>query len=211
MQIVLVVVIVLAGLAAAYVAYQSVVGGPGAVRRGFRALPVSTLEEGPGVRRLSGVARALGDPPQSEASGRSYLARDLRIVASDGGSPGNSTRGAQQAVDFLLDDGTGVALVRAQEGRVELSRDFEAPRTTLDQAPWADALLRAGGYSNGSPSTCRLRIYEGVLAPGDRAGVVGSVEPPDAAARAAGATAIVRPADGVELLIRAEDASSDAP
>jgi len=152
------------------------------------------------VRRLSGTARPLEEPPVSEASGRPYLAQDLRIAASDGGDSGIT-----RAVDFLL-DGTGVALVRAEHGLVTMARDFEAPRTTLDKVPWVDALLRAGGYRNGSPATCEVRVYEGVLLPGGHAGVVGHVEPADAAARAVGATVVVRAGDATAVIVHAEAA-----
>lgn len=47
----------------------------------------------------------VGADPVSEVSGRSYLARELAIVPSSGGSDGTHRFG--QAVDFLLDDGTG--------------------------------------------------------------------------------------------------------
>jgi len=193
MEIVLVAAAVLAGVGAAYLTIQRATGGGVAVRRGWRRVPLTTLAaaEPAGVRRLAGTVRAAGEPPVSEASGRAYVARDLRIGAHDGSGP-LSWRGMQSAGDFLLDDGTGVALVRAADGgRVALPRDFEAPRTTLDRVPWADALLRDHGYRNGSPATCRVRIYEGVLAPGDRAEVIGRVEPADAAARALGARFVV--------------------
>jgi hypothetical protein len=207
MEIVLVVAAVLAGVVVAYLAQQAISGRAGSLRRAFARVPPSTVgaPHAPGVRRLSGTARPLEEPPVSEASGRPYLAQDLRIVASDGGDSG-SMRGAQRAVDFLLDDGTGVALVRAEHGLVTIARDFEAPRTTLDKVPWVDALLRAGGYRNGSPATCKVRVYEGVLLPGGHAGVVGHVEPADAAARAVGATVVVRAGDATEVMVRAEAA-----
>lgn len=212
MEIVFVIAVVLAAGAALYLAARaSGLGGP-AVKRAFARVPVSTVAAAgaPGVCRLAGIARAIDEPPVSEASGRAYLAQDLRIVASDGGSSA-SRRGAQRAVDFLLDDGTGTALVRAGDGLVAIDRDFEAPRTTLDQVPWVDALLRAGGYRNGSPATCRVRVYEGVLAPGDRAGVVGYTEPADAAARSLGATVVVRSHESATVAVRAEPSGADRP
>jgi len=191
MAIVLVAAAVLLGVAATVLLLRRVTGAGGGL--GPRRVPLTTLDAAgpPGVRRVAGTVRALDAPPVSEASGRPYVARDLRIAAHDGSGP-VSYRGAQSACDFLLDDGTATALVRAEAGgRVALPRDFEAPRTTLDQVPWVDALLRAGGYRNGSPATCRIRVYEGVLSPGDRAEVVGHVEPADAQARALGAAFVV--------------------
>jgi hypothetical protein len=185
------------------VTYRAVGGG---ARRAF-ATPLATIGEAtaPGIARFAGTAVALGQAPVSEASGRPYVARDLRIVPGGGGDSA-STRPAQQAVDFLLDDGTGVALVRAAEAGVTVDRDHEMPATTLDQVPWVDAILRSGGYRNGSPATCTIRLYEGVLGPGDRAGVVGHVEPADAEARAAGASVVVRPEGTTRVAIRKEPA-----
>lgn len=205
MEVIAMVVIVAAGIGAAFVAYQVKTGRPMAARRAFARTPLTHVAEisASGVVRLSGTTRALGEPPVSEASGRPYLARDLRIVPTDGSDSG-SPRGAQQAVDFLLDDGTGTALVHAAGGSVSVTRDFEAPRTTLDRVPWVDVLLREGGYHNGSPATCRVRVYEGVLPPGARAGVVGYAEPADATARAHGATIMVRAGDARGVVVRPE-------
>ena len=191
-EILVIALLVAASVVALYLAHRA--SGARSARGAFARVPLTTVEgaEPPAVRRLSGTARPIGEVPVSEASGRPYLAQDLRIVAHDGGGGSASRRGASRSVDFLLEDATGTALVRAEDALVALDRDFEAPRTTLDKVPWVDALLRAGGYRNGSPATCRIRLYEGVLAPGGRVGAVGEVERADAAARAAGAVVVVR-------------------
>lgn len=206
MEIILVAVIVLVSLVAVFFMYQMSGGGRFFIKRAFGKTPLSTVEavRTPGRYRLAGVARpADAEPPVSQASGRSYLARDLRIIPKDGSETG-SGRSAVESFDFLLDDGTGVALVRAENGAVALDRDFEAPQTTLDKVPWVDRLLREGGYHNGSPETCKILIYEGVLQPGDRAGVIGHAEPADARAQALGASIVVRVEGPTKLLIRAE-------
>lgn len=196
------VVIVLVSVGLAFVMYRAV-ANPSA-RRAFTRLPVTAAADvaGPGVHRLSGTVKPIGKAPVSEASGRSYVARDMRIVPSAGDSGG--TRAAQQAVDFLLEDGTAVALIRAGDAVLAIDRDFEAERTTLDQVPWIDALLRADGYHNGSPATCNIRFWEGVIAPGDRAGVVGYAEPADANAASLGASLVLRPEAGRPVMIRPE-------
>ena len=71
----------------------------------FREGPATTVAAAPpGVGRFSGGpsrrARAA-----SETERRSYLARELAIVPSSDGRTGPTVR---QAVDFLLDDGSGV-------------------------------------------------------------------------------------------------------
>ncbi|GAA1897787.1 hypothetical protein [Actinomadura bangladeshensis] len=180
----------------------------GSVKRAFARTPPSTVADAvpSSTCRLSGRATAVGAVPVSEASGRPYLARDLAIIPSSDGSDGTHPFG--QAADFLLEDGTGVALIRAAGGRVAVEHDFTAPVTTLDKAPWADRLLRADGYHNGSPSTCRIRVYEGVIEPGARVGVLGRAEPPDAQARELGATLIIRGAGTAPVMIRPEPENS---
>ena len=164
-------------------------------RQVARAEPATVAEATPGsIVRLTGVIRAVGEAPTSEASGRAFVARDLRIVThtGDGGSP---TRPARQSIDFLLDDGTAVALVRATGAAVAIDRDVEMPQTTLDQAMWLDPILRAGGYHNGSPQTCKVRVYEGVLGPGDRISVIGMVATDDGLADQLGATITITGSD----------------
>lgn len=173
------------------------------MERTFTKTPlVRVAEAAPGAARLSGRAVAVDAVPVSEASGRPFVARELAIVPSSDGSDG--THRFAQAVDFLLDDGSGIALVRGVGGRVSADRDYEAPVVTLDEVPWVDELLRSGGYHNGSPATCRVRLYEGVISDGATVGVVGQVEAPDDAARALGAVAVVRGTASAPVMIRAE-------
>ncbi|MGP4022929.1 hypothetical protein [Actinomadura sp. 3N407] len=174
----------------------------GSVKGAFKRTPSSKVADASGVCRLSGRAVAVGVVPVSEASGRSYLARELAIVPSDGEYGGTHRFG--QAVDFLLDDGSGVALVKAGGGRVAVARDYKAPVTTLDTVPWADELLRSDGYHNGSPATCRIRVYEGVIEAGAQVGVLGQAEPPDDAARELGAVVVIRGTRSALVMIRPE-------
>lgn len=205
MDLVIAALIVLASGGLTYALYRSM-RGP-SVRRAFARTPLTATAgiTTPGRYRLAGRVVPIGEVPTSETSGRRYVARELRIVASAGDA--GSTRPAQQAVDFLLDDGGARTLVRVDGARVALDRDYAAPKTTLDQVPWVDQLLRAGGYHNGSPTTCTIRLYEGVLAPGDRAGVLGYLEPADGHAAGLGATHVVRAGSDGPLLIRAEPAA----
>lgn len=189
-----------------YVLYQQQMGNPRGVARRFSAAPVSRIDaiDGAGPHRLSGTARALGAAPTSPVSGRPYLALDVLVQAH---SDGTSRRTHRAAVDFLLDDGSGVVLVRAGGVEVPVQHDHDHPATSLDQAPFADEVLRAGGVSIGSPTTCRVRMFEGVLAPGTQVGVLGVAEPADDAARALGALWSVRAGPGAPLLVRAEPAA----
>jgi hypothetical protein len=202
MDIVLPILLTATAVVAAVLVFRTM--GGGSAKRAFAA-PLATVagSAGGGTARLAGTVVAIGEAPVSEASGRPYVARDLRIVPGGGGDSG-STRPAQQAVDFLLDDGTGLAMVRTGDATVRIERDHEMTPATLDQVPWVDALLRASGYRNGSPTTCTIRLYEGVLGPGDRVGVVGHVEPADEPARAVGAAVVVRTAGSARVSIRPE-------
>jgi len=194
--------VILATAGLAY-AINRAIAGP-AVHRAFAHLPLTAAADitEPGRYRLTGRVVPIGEPPTSEASSRQYVARDLRIVESAGDS--GSTRPSQQVVDFLLDDGTTRVLVRAEHAVFTIDRDFEAPTTTLDQVPWVETLLRAGGYRNGSPATCKIRVYEGVLAPGAHAGVAGYAEPADEYASSLGAASVIRSQPGTPVMIRAE-------
>lgn len=176
--------------------------GAGLVRRQFARHPTATIGGATiGVTvRLDGRIAPVGEPPLSEVSARPWVVRDLRIVVRvDDGAP---TRPAQEAVDFVIDDGTGAALVRGKDVLVAVERDFEAPETTLAEQPWADRLLRAGGYHNGSPTTCRLQIYEGVIAPGDLVSVIGRVEPAGPEVRRLGATVVLGPVQRTPVVLR---------
>lgn len=203
MDVVLVLLVVAVSLGGLALLYRQ---AGGSVNRAFRKAPASTVATASGVCRLSGRVVAVGAAPVSEASGRSYVARELAIVPSSDGSDGTHRFG--QAVDFLLDDGSGVALVKGAGGRVKVARDFEPPVTTLDQVPWVDELLRSDGYHNGSPTTCRIRLYEGVIEPDAHAGVVGLAEPADARARELGASVVIREAGSAPVMIRAEPRSA---
>ena len=205
MDVFLVLLLVAVSLGGIVLAHRRV---GGSVKRAFaRTSPSTVADAAPSAMcRLSGRAVAVGAVPVSEASGRSHVARELAIIPSSDGSDG--THRFEQAADFLLDDGTGVALVRGAGARVAAESDFKAPVTTLDKVPWVDKLLRAGGYHNGSPSTCRIRLYEGVIEVGAQVGVLGRAEPPDAEARELGATLVISGTASDPLMIRAETPAS---
>lgn len=179
--------------------------GAGLVAREFARASAETVASASdrtgALVTLSGVVRAAEVVAVSEATGREYVARDLRLRPFDGATA-SSTRSVCQAVDFLVEDDTGAALVRVGHVRVVLARDVKAPQTTLDQAPWAAQLLHQAGYRDGSPRQCRLSVWEGVLAPGDRVQVAGTVATPDERAVALGAQIVIVPGDGGTVCVR---------
>lgn len=186
-DLVIVVVIAVVAIGAIFLV-RGQMSGANIIRRQLaQSVPATVAEAAPGtIVRLTGVVRAVGDAPVSELSSRSFVARDLRITTQDGDG-GHPTRPARQSFDFLLDDGTAVALIRATGAAVAVKRDVDLPTTTLDQVMWLDPILRASGYHNGSPQTCRVTVSEGIVGPGDRISVVGAVADDDAMARDLGA------------------------
>lgn len=204
MDVVLVVLLVIMSVAGmAWIHRRQ--SGAGFVARALTRATAATVDSASGRAgtsvALTGVVRAGAVVPVSAATGRAYVARDLRLRPFDGASA-SSTRSACEAVDFLLEDDTGVAFVRAGQAMVVLPRDVQAPTTTLDQAPWARELLRQTGYHTGSPQQCRLSVWEGVLAPGDRVQVVGTVAEPDEQAQALAARIAIVPGQGGTVGIR---------
>lgn len=167
---------------------------------------VAAAEPGTLVR-LTGVIQPVGEARISEISNRPFVARDLRITTreSDGGHP---TRPARQSFDFLLDDGTGVALVRAKGAAVSIDRDAEMPQTTLDQVMWLDPLLRASGYHTASPHSCRVWVTEGVVGPGDRVTVAGMVASDNSEADALGAKITITGSDQPVVIVTPDDGES---
>lgn len=158
MDVVLVVLLVIMSVAGmAWIHRRQ--SGAGFVARALTRATAATVDSASGrvgtSVALTGVVRAGAVVSVSAATGRAYVARDLRLRPFDGASA-SSTRSACEAVDFLLEDDTGVAFVRAGQAMVVLPRDVQAPTTTLDQAPWAMELLRQTGYHTGSPQQCRV-------------------------------------------------------
>lgn len=201
MEIVIVVVLLGVGIAIAWRMRGALEGTPRQVTRAIERVaptPLAGVEAG-GRHRIDGVARPVDQPFPSPATGQPCLAYDVWISAFPGDSP--SRRSAQGAEDFLLDDGTAVALVRVDGAAISIERRHEAPRTTLDQVPFADQVLRSQGVSIGSQATCRLEMREGIIGPGDPVAVVGQVDPADDDARRLGADYVVRAAPGTPLLI----------
>lgn len=175
--------------------------GPRQVRRALAAVaPTPPTALAAGARhRFDGVARAVFEPAPSPATGRPHLAYDVWISAFPGDSP--SRRTAQGADDLLVVNAGVVVLVRGEGATVGIERDVEAPETTLDQVPEVDRLLRSLGVGIGSPSTCRVRMTEGIIAPGDPVAVLGHVEEADEEAAALGAAFVMRATRDQPLLI----------
>lgn len=203
MEIVIVVAMVVVSVIVAWRMRASLEGTDGKIARAIAAAtPTSVSELVAGTaRRIDGTVRAAAPPGPSPATGRPCVAYDVGISAFAGDSP--SRRSAHGAQDFLVEDGTGTILVRSDGAAVAVAveRDLDAPRTTLDQVPFADQVLRSQGVSIGSPTTCRIDMAEGIIAVGDRVSVLGHVDAADEEARSLGAAFVLRAAPDRSLLI----------
>lgn len=201
MEIVIVVAMVVVSVIVAWRMRASLEGTDGKIARAIAAAtPTSVSDVVAGTaHRIDGTVRAAAPPGPSPATGRPCVAYDVGISAFAGDSP--SRRSAHGAQDFLVEDGTGTILVRSDGAAVAVERDLDAPRTTLDQVPFADQVLRSQGVSIGSPTTCRIDMAEGIIAVGDRVSVLGHVDAADDEARSLGATFVLRAAPDRSLLI----------
>lgn len=176
-------------------------GGGGSAARTLGSLPVTRVADldpappgaaraGPLVR-VEGTATPLGDALSAPGSGIDCIAHDTWISAFDGsGSP--SRRAFQEAVDFIAEDASGKVLVRAEGLRMALERDSELEERSLDELPWADAVLRSQGVSLANPTMQRVTVRQGLILPGASVTVAGVPDPADEAARAAGCAFVLR-------------------
>lgn len=113
----------------------------------------------------------------------------------------------RELVDFLLDDGSGRALVRLRQAELSLTRDAAGGSGTFDNpTPKETAFLqRLGIDPQGSFGfNRRLRYSETILEAGDELYVLGSVRPVergDAVAADLGARLVVEKRTGSELFV----------
>ncbi|MBI5366532.1 MAG: hypothetical protein HZA54_05815 [Planctomycetes bacterium] len=113
----------------------------------------------------------------------------------------------REMVDFLLDDGSGRALVRLREAELSLTRDAAGGSGTFDNpTPRETAFLqRLGIDPQGTFGFNRpLRYSETILEAGDELYVLGSVRPVerrDAVAADLGARLVVEKRTGSELFV----------
>lgn len=127
---------------------------------------------------IRGVVKMLDDQ-QIEAglTGRSCVYYRARVENSIAGERGMSTVIDEGiGVPFVVDDGTGRAVIDPRNAEVELVFDVWSQHDTFyGPTPRTDALLARHGYTSPDPLwKRRLRCGEGIVVAGDTISVVGA-------------------------------------
>jgi len=165
-------------------------------RRAMRALPVRPIAEALEAEkvRISGPARPLAEPLTAPLSGRPCACWRVVVeekVRRDKTTYWRTVVDDHEVVDFVIEDGSGKAVVRTAMVQPVLDRDMDARSGFLNDAtPELEAFLSERGHSSqGWVFNKTMRYREGVLEPGESVCVVGvgRWEPdPEAAAEARG-------------------------
>ncbi len=147
--------------------------------------------------KVAGTLRFSGDPIYAPLSGRPCAAWQVVIQEYRSHGKGGSYHTIvddHQMVDFILEDGSGRAIVRASYGQLALAKDARFSSGTFDDAPpeLERFLADRGKSSVGMLGfNKKMKYREGILEQGETVSVVGSGqwEPdpdPDAASRGGG-------------------------
>ncbi|MEJ7603241.1 MAG: GIDE domain-containing protein [Kofleriaceae bacterium] len=153
------------------------------IKRALRATPRFAIaelpEDAPG--RAVGAARPTGEPLRAPLSGRPCIYY-VAVVEELHGKQWKETVREERGVPFVLDDGSGRALVDPTGAEVELDIDTTGASGTLDDAsPAEPALLaRHGRVSRGKLFNHSVKYREAIIAIGETVAVLGcAVREPD--------------------------------
>lgn len=170
-------VLVVAVAVAAYRAYTSEAAR---MRRALKGAPKRTIAEvfDGEIAKIAGVVRAATPLLAAPLSGRSCVFYEVLVEEyRSSGRSGHweSIVRESSAVDFLVVDDTGTALVETARMKVLPVHDTELSSGFLhDATPELQAFLaRHGESSEGLIFNRRLRYREGVFEPGERVRVLG--------------------------------------
>ncbi len=166
------------------------------IRRALRGAPrvdIGGLDEGR-IGRLVGRVGALGEPLAAPLTGRSCVFYEATVEEyRSSGKSGSWRQVAREArgVPFVLEDGTGRAIVDPGGARVAVDIDMTTRSGTFDDATPIEEqfLARHGLRSTGWVFNKSLRYREGVVEVGETIAVMGQGvrEPdPDAVGRVGG-------------------------
>ncbi len=173
-----VVVLVLFG---AFFIYQAYFSPEAKIRRTLkeaRPVPISEAQAGQ-VVRIIGAVKPIGEPLRAPLSGKPCVFFEVTVEEhrSDGSKTGSWTEIIRETdvADFLVEDGTGRALVKTNAMKVLPVKDTELQSGFLkDAKPELEAFLqRHGQKSQGVLFNKSLRYKEGVFEPGERVSVLG--------------------------------------
>ncbi|MFO0587692.1 MAG: hypothetical protein U0441_09135 [Polyangiaceae bacterium] len=150
------------------------------IRRTLKATPridIGRVEQGR-VAKIAGAVRPLGQPLRAPLTGRACVFYEVTV--EEYRSSGKSGRWVEiikdvDSQDFLLEDGTGRALVKSAGMKVLPVKDRELSSGFMnDASPVLEDYLRQHGQSSqGWVFNKRLRYKEGVFEPGERVTVFG--------------------------------------
>lgn len=205
MSIVVKLVVVVAVIVVVLVALARVFGRRARLRRGLAAARQWAIRDVPEgqVGRLAGMAAALGEPLVAPLSGRPCVYYDVRVQrhrgleTSDFFELEHELIAERRTVPFVLDDGTGRAIIDASHGDVGIGVDLERWSDINDPlTPQEEAFLaRHGESKRGLILGKKLRFAESIIEVGERIAVVGTAvrepdpdAPPSEAYRGAPAT-----------------------
>jgi hypothetical protein len=153
------------------------------IRRALKQAPRVDIKDAPSgsVVKLVGRVRAVREPLRSPLGGRACVFFETTVERYHSQRRGGDWRQIIHETDstnFLLEDGTGRALVRAAGMKVLSVKDVERASGFLnDAAPDLEAYLaRHGHQSQGLIFNKALRFREGVFEPGELVAVIGAVQ-----------------------------------
>lgn len=152
-------------------------------RRALRRLPTTELVSAPrGVLvKVAGRVRPIAEPFAAPLTGRTCVAYEVTLLRWYSGSAvPTRVRSAARVRDFLVDDGTGTALVEAEGATLALEPDWlaqnESDEHFLHQLErWGLALDKVRGWS-------KYQISEAIIEPDEviaALGVLGDGSPPE--------------------------------
>ncbi len=167
------------------VAIPKVFGRTARIRRRVRAAPQCAIRElgeaAPAPTRIAGMVVPVDEPLIAPLSGRPCVYYETRVVRMVGLGMEEwdieyQVAAEQRSVQFLVDDGTGRALVDVTHSQVLLGEDVERSASEGgDDAAAEDAFLaRFGQRRRGLLFAKRLYFSESVIEVGERIAVVGS-------------------------------------
>lgn len=181
-------VIVLLALAA-FAVYQTYFSEEAKIRRTLkepRAVPIAEAQAGQ-VVKIAGRVQPIGEPLRGPLSGRACVF--FEVTVEEYRSSGKSGHWEEiiretDAADFLVDDGTGRALVKTNAMKVFLVKDTELKSGFRDDAKSEmEAFLARHGqksedalFNNMAVFNRTLRCKEGVFEPGERVAVLGQAK-----------------------------------
>lgn len=147
--------------------------------RGARKVAIVEAKEGE-IVKLTGRVRPAGQTLRAPLSNRPCVF--FEVTVEEYRSSGKSGRWVQviresEGVDFLVEDGTGKALVRGDGMKVLAVKDHDRRSGTFNDAtPDLEAFLaRHGRKSTGWVFNKSLRYKEGAFEPGETVTVLGAV------------------------------------